>query len=223
MSRASMRSVSRRPRRFRSFVSRLARLPAGAGRIRSIALLIAIGILGSWALFAVDRTPEDVVTIIGRFIERERIPGAVVAFGIAGEPPALRSLGLADAAKGVTMTDDLRFRMASLSKPITAAAVMSLVHDGKIALEDRLADIVPGVSEAVDPRYGQITVRHLLQHTAGWNRGAAFDPLMEPERLGGRPARDGSCGAIAHQMLRRPLDTSPGAAQSYSNVGYCWL
>src|SRR3546814_1314677 len=79
-----------------------------------------------------------------------------------------RQYGLADVDRGVPVSAGTLFRVASLSKPITAAAVMTLVGQGAITLDGRIADILR--IEGGDPRLRRITVQHLLQHRGGWDR-----------------------------------------------------
>ncbi|WP_162915153.1 serine hydrolase domain-containing protein [Desertibaculum subflavum] len=184
------------------------------------ALLLAVG-----AAIATRPAPPQIPDVVRRFMDREGIPGAVVAFGAAGRAPTVMAIGAADTVSGRPMRADMIFRLASLSKPLTAAAVMSLVAQGKIGLDEHLADISAEVGQAADPRHRDITVRLLLQHGGGWDRASSFDPLLDDaeaqRRLGF--AAGGDCAPIARAMLALPLDTAPGTVQSYSNLGYCWL
>ena len=85
------------------------------------------------------------------------------------------------------MRPDALFGIASVSKPITSAAVMKLVEEGKLELDDRvapyIAHLTPAPGATVDPRWEQITIRHLLNHTGGWDRlkpNGGFDPIDRP-------------------------------------------
>ncbi len=72
------------------------------------------------------------------------------------------------------------FRIASISKPITATAIMTLVESGLLNLDDTLTDILE-LDQVADSNLSQITIKHLLQHTAGWDRGVkynCFDPMF---------------------------------------------
>ncbi|HWR49553.1 MAG TPA: serine hydrolase domain-containing protein [Bryobacteraceae bacterium] len=106
------------------------------------------------------------------------------------------------------------FRIASVSKPITAVAVMQLVEQGKINLDARAFELLK-LGEPADRRTGSITVRDLLQHTGGWDRNVSFDPMFRPEAT--------STGAIIRFMLTQQLDFDPGRNHAYSNFGYCVL
>jgi N-acyl-D-amino-acid deacylase len=120
--------------------------------------------------------------------------------------------------------------LASLSKPITSVALLKLVEENKLDLEAHPFELL-GLEREVprgktwDQRWRQITVRHLLHHTGGWDRDASFDPMFRPtliaQELGTRPP----AGAfeIIRYMLGQPLDFPPGARLAYSNFGYCLL
>jgi CubicO group peptidase (beta-lactamase class C family) len=164
-------------------------------------------------------------TVVARFMADESIPGAVIAYGRAGTDPTVFALGHADPVSQAPMSADLRLRLASLSKPITAAAVLELVSSGTLDLDDRLSDILSEVATAPDTRHRDITVRHLLQHTAGWDREQDIDPLFVPMEVcpDFRPDQVTEGGSIARAMLQRPLQANPGTAQAYSNLGYVWL
>lgn len=185
---------------------------------RRIAAIVAAGFIAACSAPSTDSIIED-------FLERENIPGAALAIASQGNLVSLRSYGVADIDMPAPVTRDHRFRIASLSKPITAAAVLSLVERGDLRLEDRLADLLPQFDYSADAGLQEITVRHLLQHTAGWDRKQTFDPFFDLEAskrtLGLESAND--CLPIAAAMLARPLQHRPGEHYVYSNLGYCFL
>lgn len=168
------------------------------------------------------RTVDEVIRV---FLREEGIPGAVVAIGHAGHAPAIRAYGVADIEQNRPLSAEHRFRIASLSKPLTAAAVLHLAGVGKLSLTDRLVDLLPVAAEADDRRYQRIEVRHLLQHTAGWDRALSFEPVLDLEdslRILEIDAPE-TCRPIVLEMLNRPLEFDPGERYAYSNLGYCWL
>ncbi len=126
------------------------------------------------------------------------------------------------------MLRDSRLKIASLSKPITSEAVLALIQPGQLSLDSRLADLHPSAAAAADPRVGKITLRHLLQHSGGWDRGETLDPFFMNEgrvsALTGAPASQiENCSPLADALLGQPLQFDPGSRYAYSNVGYCWL
>lgn len=190
---------------------------------RVLLLISAPGLL--WAATALYAPHSDIDHIVSSFLQDEQIPGAVLAYGHAGTEPDVRAFGLADIATGRPMTPDVQLRIASLSKPLTAAATLQLVENKQLRLDDRLATWFPAVLDTVDERYAQITVRDLLRHSAGWDRDTTFDPLPDHEARRRELGIDkvSSCLPVALAMLGRTLQFSPGERYAYSNLGYCWL
>jgi N-acyl-D-amino-acid deacylase len=171
----------------------------------------------------------SVDAVIGTLMRRWEIPGGAVAIVKDGRLVYARGFGTADGtADGATAPDAL-FRIASLSKPITAVAVLTLVEAGRLRLDAPafalLGDLKPAPGATVDPRLAQITVRHLLQHSGGWDREASFDPMFRPIEAAqavGAPS-PASAETVVRYMLGRPLDFAPGARYAYSNFGYAVL
>ena len=166
-----------------------------------------------------------------RFMARYPIPGASLAISDNGRLVYSRGFGYADvAAKEPVEPEDL-FRIASISKPITAVAVMQLVERGKLDLDAKVYDILdtyePHLEEGVefDERQRDITIRHCLQHRGGWDRDKSFDGMFQSAKfaraMGEKPPA--SHDAIISCMMGTPLDFTPGERFAYSNYGYCLL
>ena len=164
--------------------------------------------------------PHSITETVKWFLDREGIPGAVVAFGKAGEKPRLLSFGVADHATGRPMQDNMTFQIASISKLITAEAVLTLIDDGQLRLDDTLQSIFPSVAKAEDPRFSNITVRHLLQHTSGLGWRQHFD-LVAADKETFAPAE--ACLPVVLERQKRPLDSDPGEEAEYTDFGPCWL
>ncbi|MGW1062395.1 serine hydrolase domain-containing protein [Micromonospora rubida] len=118
------------------------------------------------------------------------------------------------------------FRVASLSKSLTAAALVRLAQDGKLGLDDpitKFLQFTPPAGQATDSRLPQVTLRRLLQHTGGWNRDlTAFDPLFKDRVIAsslGVPMELTHADVIRY-MSGQPLSHAPGSTVSYSNYGY---
>lgn len=163
------------------------------------------------------------------FARRHALQGGVIAYGAgSGQPPSILVFGTAGDAPGRLITPTDRFKIASLTKPVTAEAILRLSDLGLITLDTPLADIFPHVRAAKDPRMAQVTVRHLLLHRAGWDAGQTFDPLFMTQdafrtATGWAGPVDPTCNALADGMLALPLQFDPGTTFAYSNLGYCWL
>jgi CubicO group peptidase (beta-lactamase class C family) len=164
------------------------------------------------------------------FVRENRIPGAALAVSYHGRLVYARGFGYADVARKQPVQPGSLFRIASVSKPLTAVAVLQLVGKKKLRLDGRVLDSVrfrpylePG--KKPDPRWKDITILQLLQHTAGFDREASFDPMVRnvpiAKAMGLPPPANQT--AIIRYMLGRPLDFTPGERHAYSNFGYSLL
>ena len=165
-------------------------------------------------------------------MQKYNIPGGAVAVVRDGKLFYARGFGYADVENKTPVQPDALFRIASVSKPITSAAIMKLVEEGKLGLDDRVApligDLTPAPGATVDPRWEQITIRHLLDHTGGWDRNkpnGGFDPIDRPliaAAAVNAPA-PASSETLVRYMKGMPLDFNPGEKHAYSNFGYIVL
>ncbi len=163
---------------------------------------------------------------VDAFMKTRGIPGGALAVVKDRRLVYARGYGLADREKGIAAQADSLFRIASISKPVTAVAVLKLVEGGKLDLEQRAFDIVKAepLGEG-DARLRQITIRQLLHHTAGWDREKSFDPMFRSRRIAEAAGMDTPAmpPAIIRYMLGQPLDFEPGSRYAYSNFGFCAL
>jgi CubicO group peptidase (beta-lactamase class C family) len=161
---------------------------------------------------------------VQQFMQRWSVPGAAVAVVRDGRLVFARGYGLADVATGAAVQPDSLFRIASVSKPITSAAVMKLVEDGGLLLDLAVFPYL-GLGTPSDSRLNLITVRHLLEHTGGWDRDIAGDPMFMPTQIAAAMgvASPPDVDTIARWMLTQPLQAAPGAKYAYSNFGYMVL
>jgi N-acyl-D-amino-acid deacylase len=165
------------------------------------------------------------------FVQEQKIPGAALAVAKDGRVVYARGFGYADLETHQPVQPDSLFRIASVSKPITAVAVLRLVDQGKLSLDDAVLDLLPPheahlpAGREQDPRLRDITIRHLLQHTGGWDRDISIDPMFHSleiaSALGTPPPA--TPDDIVQFMLGWPLDFAPGDRHAYSNFGYCLL
>ena len=141
-------------------------------------------------------------------MERQHIPGLSLAVVKDGRVVYQNAYGLADLELNVPVTADTVFQIQSVTKPFTATAIMMLVEEGKVALDDPVSKYLDGTPESWKP----VTVRHLLNHTSGIK-----DFINEPTaslRL------DVSEQEVLAATAPRPLDFTPGERYAYSNTGY---
>lgn len=158
---------------------------------------------------------------VSTFMATYAIPGISIAITKDEKLVYVKSYGKADQASSTDVSSASLFRIASVSKPITAVAIIKLVEDGKLSLNQK----VFGTGAIFENTYGtppyssdisDITVQHLLQHTCGGWSNDANDPMfsnssMTPQEL------------ISWTLDNRPLANSPGTTYAYSNFGYCVL
>lgn len=174
---------------------------------------------------------ENYDASMGEFLQEHRVPGASIAVTDRGKLVFARGYGYADVAGQDPVTPDSLFRIASLSKPITAVAVLQLVEQGKLSLDDHVVEVldlkrkIDAAGDAFDARWREITIEDLLEHRGGWDRDQSFDAMFQAVRFAeqlGVPAPAGPDTVIA-AMLSHPLDFAPGERYAYSNFGYCLL
>jgi CubicO group peptidase (beta-lactamase class C family) len=147
---------------------------------------------------------------IGAIVASERrrgFSGAVLVVR-GGRPVFSRGVGLADRTRRIRITPRTVFDIGSITKPLTLAAALALVEDGRLDLSDRLGDLLPGVPGDKQA----ITLRQLLEHRAGLPEyvvdapGGDFVELSREEALS--------------SILGRPLRFGPGSDYGYSDAGY---
>jgi len=221
-------------------------LSRGAGAAACLAVLLACGGEPTTPPVSPPVTPPAEIPISGAavpgmgsydqtitdFMRKYAIPGGAVAVMRDGKLIYARGFGYADVENKTPVQPDALFRIASVSKPITSAAIMKLVEEGKLKLDDRVAPFIAHLTPApganVDPRWEQITVRHLLNHTGGWDRtkpNGGFDPIDRPAIAAAAvnaPA-PASPETLIRYMKGMPLDFDPGEKFAYSNFGYIVL
>lgn len=169
-------------------------------------------------------------TLMTGFLRDREIPGAALTISRRGRVVLSRGYGYADVEQKLPVQPDSLFRIASISKPITAVAIMQLVEQGKVDLEDKIVHWVQlephlAANSQYDRRINDITIRQLLQHTAGWDRDVSFDPMFRSVEIAAelKTAPPAMPADVIRYMYGRRLDFDPGARFAYSNLGYCLL
>ncbi len=167
---------------------------------------------------------QPVERFMTSFMAKYDVPGGQCAVAKDGRLVYARGFGYADKERKTVVSPSARLRIASCSKPITAVAIMKLVEDGQLSLEERafsiLSDLSPPEGASVDPRLHQITVRQLLEHSGGFD-STRFDPQLHALRLAsfGHPPPATHTDIIRY-MMGKPLAFDPGTKYVYSNFGY---
>ncbi|HLN32493.1 MAG TPA: serine hydrolase domain-containing protein [Gemmataceae bacterium] len=170
--------------------------------------------------------------LMGNYMREHRPPGAALAVTYQGRLVYARGFGHADLEKREVVRPTSLFRIASISKPFTATAVMHLVEKRKLKLDDRVFSILKLKAyleggARVDPRLHDIRVHHCLQHTAGWDRDKSLDPMSaefaEQVARALRVRLPVNPRQIIEVAMGKHLDFNPGTRYAYSNFGYCVL
>ncbi len=160
------------------------------------------------------RSVEDVFS----GMSSDRAPGAAVLVLRDGRAVFARGFGVADLRTMRPVDELTNFRLASVTKPFTAAAVVLLVREGKLRYEDTLTSVFPEF-----PAYGRdITIRQLLQHTSGL---PDYENLMAPPGPGVpvEEAQITDAGVLGLLERQTAGKFPPGTRWEYSNSGYVIL
>lgn len=191
---------------------------------------------------ALRNTPGPLASVVKPYMDSHEIEGAVVLAADRNHILDCETIGYADIADKQTMTPGTIFWIASMTKAMTASAVMMLVDEGKVHLDDPVEKYLPEFknqkvqivsqqqSNAAEPRTAAlskdkvisgkpvpsehpITIREILSHTAGLPFRSKQEPESEPlDRLPLRSAVD--------SYAKEPLNSQPGHVWDYSNEGF---
>ena len=189
------------------------------------------------------RAMPNTQALFDGYVRDGKMPGIVAAYGFGDAPTLFPAAGrIADDAGAAPAGPDSLWRIYSMTKPVTAAAAMILIEEGKLGLDDPLSKYIPAFAKmrvltspdtSLDsvPATRPITIRHLLTHTAGlsYNIIAKGPLLKEYERLGILPAevnmaveaqmravRPKTLEDFANRVATLPLIAQPGTRWSYS-------
>ena len=173
-----------------------------------------------------EHLESGIAFLLGKF----DIKGASIAVAKDGRLVFAKGIGYADVEAKEPVEPRHLFRIASVSKLITATAIMKMTELDLLDIDDKVfgKDGIlndPGYLNYVDPRIGEISVRHLLNHSAGWNRRHG-DPMNMHYRIAREmkiDIADVKVPEIVRFALNQPLHFHPGSRTSYSNLGYAIL
>ncbi|HEY7315553.1 MAG TPA: serine hydrolase domain-containing protein [Gemmataceae bacterium] len=192
-------------------------------RLLVAVLLFAALVFAPLPASAEDTAPaKGIAAVLQPFVDRHALAGAVTLVADKDKVLILEAVGFADVAAKKPLKTDALFWIASQSKPITAAAFMMLVDEGKVKLDDPVEKYLPefrgqwlAVESGKDhmllakPKH-PITVREILSHTSG----LPFASAMENPTLDLLPLR-----VAVKSYAMTPLIFEPGSKYQYSNAG----
>ncbi|HBT63213.1 MAG TPA: hypothetical protein DEB10_00945 [Ruminococcaceae bacterium] len=163
---------------------------------------------------AESKTIQDLSSYLERLSAEDRFSG-VVLLAKDGESIFEQAYGYADRDSNAAINLETKFNMASVGKMFTATAIMQLVQEGKLSLDDKLADLIPDYpnQDAAD----KITVQQLLTHTSGL--GDIFtDAYQKSDR-----SQYQTLDSYLPLFVNEPLQFEPGEKYAYSNAGFIIL
>ncbi|MFX3636382.1 MAG: serine hydrolase domain-containing protein [Candidatus Pristimantibacillus sp.] len=143
---------------------------------------------------------------VERYLGRNGLPGASIVIVKDGE--IIHAQGYGHDSKGNPLTENSLLRIGSVSKPFTAFAVLQLIDEGAVKLDDPIIQYLPDMTMD-DDRFGEVTIRHLLNHTSG-----SFTPTIVPKA---DTLKEG-----VKRLHSWKLQSNPGERHSYSNANY-WI
>jgi CubicO group peptidase (beta-lactamase class C family) len=183
-------------------------------------LSVALAFIGP-AVLAQNAEPPTFAEVVQPYVDQGRFAGANGVVVSKDTVLAFPTVGYADVATKKPMQRDTMFWMASTSKPFQATALMMLVDEGKVKLDDPVSKYLPkfkpriavkaadGTEKLFEPQH-PVTVRMLLNHTHG------LSPNYSPDA----PRADSiPLAAYVEDLLSRPLLHEPGTAFMYSDAG----
>ena len=177
--------------------------------IRKPIALTTLLLLATATSLAQNSPTAKIDAYIKSEMQKQQIPGVAVGVMRNGTIILAKGYGLANVEHQVPVTPLTIFQSGSMGKQFTATAIMMLVEEGKLSLDDSIAKYFPGAPAT----WEKITVRHLLTHTGGMtDYPSDFDFR-----------RDYTEGEMLEKIKLVPLAFQPGAKWSYSNLGYVTL
>lgn len=179
-----------------------------------------------------DKRAARIGAVFAEDVEKGAIPGAVALIARRGKLAYLEAFGYRDREKGVAMTPDSIFRIASMTKPMVSAAVMMLAEEGRVRLVNPVSAYLPelkGVQVGVEATDGagkrslrleaarrEISVQDLLRHTSGITYGQFGDSLVKQAyRAAGAMDPAQTTAQFITKLATLPLQYQPGEVWDY--------
>lgn len=232
--------------RVRWFEDSIARMRAASVGVLAVVLLVSVvssvapaALAGDEAITAADypvtghAAPEleSIDRALTEFMAENGIRGGVFGLMKDGQILMERGYGWRDEALSEPMNPDALMRIASITKPIVAAAIRELIEDGEFSLDSYAFDLgqegggvlpVEPFPELGDERLKKVTIEHLLTHKGGWDRSEVGDltyrevDIAQAFEVDSPPGRE----RTVRYILGQPLQHDPGEERVYSNIGY---
>ena len=157
---------------------------------------------------------DAIVDRMAASIARGWVPGVVLQLVHRGEVVLQQGLGMADLEAGTPMAADTIFRLASMTKPVTAVAVLMLYEAGELQLADPIGRFLPAFHNA------EITIHRLLTHTSGVQKGPPGGDVARAYDAANPYGQDLPIREVADRLAGLPLASVPGTQYAYDPAGY---
>lgn len=200
---------------------------------RALALLLLLAPLPALAAGLPAAPPESlgfsaaglkrIDAAMQRWVDEKKLAGVTIAIARDGKLAYLHSAGMADIAKARSMDEDTLVRVYSMTKPVTAVAVMMLVEEGNLRLNDKLSDYLPEFADmkvvtptGTEPAKQPIRIFHLLTHTSGMTY-ALYDKSPAAKLYAEKDVMNAgrSTAEFAKVAASLPLVAQPGTRYDY--------
>ncbi len=213
-----IRSVKKEPSLSRNFPSSIAYASEIRQVIGGLALVPMLLALISWVSWtpAYAETPTLTAKLDKMFADvySSDAPGVAVLVKKGDEILLREGYGLADMELGVAIEPGMVFRLGSITKQFSAVAIMKMVEQGKLRLDQPLADMLPDYPDLYDSK---VTLEHLLSHTSGIPSYTAMQEFWQHAR------KDHSVAEMLDYFDEKELEFEPGEKWAYNNSGYFLL
>src|SRR5215204_6493675 len=152
---------------------------------------------------------EKIDKLVTDTLARTGVPSASIAVVKDGTLVYVKAYGEAKVEPKVPATTQMRYSIGSISKQFTAASILLLQEQGKLSLDDKVAKFIPDLTRA-----NEVTIRHLLSHTSGyqdyWPQDYVMPMMLQPT----------TAQKITDMWAKKSLDFDPGTKWQYSNTNY---
>lgn len=165
-------------------------------------------LLAAAVCFSTDTRADEVDDYVRGEMEKQHIPGLTLAVLQRGETRKVAAYGLANVEAQLPARPETVFQIQSVTKTFTATAVMLLVEEGKLGLDNLLSKHLDGLPES----WKGVTVRHLLSHTSGI-KDFINEPTVDLQK-------DLEPEDVIESLRKLSLNSQPGEKYAYSNTGY---
>src|SRR6185369_4684424 len=180
---------------------------------RRFGLIIVVIISSLFVVHAqADLSPDvrgKIDSLANDALMKSGVPSASIAVVKDGKIVYLNAYGSARLEPKTPATSGMRYSIGSISKQFTAAAMLLLQEEGKLSLDDKVGKFIPDLTRA-----NEVTIRHLLSHTSGyqdyWPQDYVMPTMLQPV----------TAAKILDLWAKKPLDFDPGTKWQYSNTNY---